>query len=457
MVEAGEAAPRRLAVAVSGGRDSTALLHAVWRALGRTTSDVELHALHVHHGLSSEADDWAAHVRGCCARWSRRGIPIRCHVRRLSLQPVSGESLEAQARRGRYAALADMARGIGCTTILLAHHQDDQAETFLLQALRGGGVAGLAAMPVRAERDGMVWMRPWLHLPRRAVESYIRRHRLTYVDDDSNADTGLARNRLRLDVWPSLHAAFPKVGQVLATSARHAHDAAVCQEALARLDLQQVGDAQALSLEALQRLGAERMRNLLRHWLPMRCGAGSLAASLIERVVAELDPSRNGQCWPARGGWVLRTHAGRLLAVPVRTIQSGSSVQVAEPFSVLRPGCYRPAQWRGNLHVRSVDTGGVALAKLASATLRSRVGGEQFQRTAQGCIRSLKKQYQAAGVPAWMRAGPLVFDAKGQLLFVPGLGLDARCLANPGEPQVALAWSGIGGTEADGSPQRGSG
>ena len=125
-----------VAVAVSGGRDSTALLHATARAAVGT--GVEVLALHVHHGLQAEADDWLRHVRAQCRRWAGAGLPLRLDWRRLAGQPAPGDSIEAWARRGRYAALAEMAQAGGAGLVLLAHHRRDQSETVLLQALRGG-------------------------------------------------------------------------------------------------------------------------------------------------------------------------------------------------------------------------------------------------------------------------------------------------------------------------------
>ncbi|MBE0548863.1 MAG: tRNA lysidine(34) synthetase TilS, partial [Rubrivivax sp.] len=188
------AAPR-VAVAASGGRDSTALLHCVVRraaALG-----IEVVALHVHHGLMPAADTWLRQVRGQSRRW---GAAFMCH--RLDGSPPPGASVEAWARGERYRALAAMAREAGCGLVLLAHHRRDQAETWLLQALRGAGPAGLAAMPLQASRQGLVWARPWLDQARQAIDAYVRRHRLQFVDDASNADPRFARNRLRAAVWP---------------------------------------------------------------------------------------------------------------------------------------------------------------------------------------------------------------------------------------------------------------
>ena len=196
----------RIAVAYSGGRDSTALLHATLVAAAE--QGIEVFALHVHHGLSPNADAWLAHCEQQCRRWARAGKPIAFAADRLTTLSAHGESIEAWARQARYRALREMALAHSVTIVLLAHHRRDQAETLLLQALRGGGVAGLAGMPRSVLRDGITWQRPWLDKPRAEVDAYVRRHRLKFIEDDSNADPRFARNRLRSQVWPALAAAF---------------------------------------------------------------------------------------------------------------------------------------------------------------------------------------------------------------------------------------------------------
>jgi len=126
-----------------------------------------------------------------------------------------------------------MALANGASLVLLAHHRRDQAETFVLQALRSAGVAGLSGMPREVERDGITWIRPWLDVSRDDVEAYVRKHRLKHVDDDSNTDTRFARNRLRRDVWPALTAAFPQAESALAAAADWAQEAQSCLSELA--------------------------------------------------------------------------------------------------------------------------------------------------------------------------------------------------------------------------------
>jgi len=426
-------APKRVAVAYSAGRDSTALLHATLHAaLG---SDVEVLALHVHHGLSPHADAWLAHGRQQCARWARRGLPVRFIEHRLSDAPRSGDSIEAWARQARYDALRTMALAEHAGIVLLAHHRRDQAETLLLQALRGGGVAGLAGMPRRIERDGVVWERPWLDISREAIEAYVRQHRLRFIDDDSNADERFARNRLRLAVWPALVGAFPQAEASLAQSARWAQQAAAALDELAAIDLARVADARGLIVSEWRTLSDARQSNALRAWL---ASIGQPApASLVLRLQQEL----GGQgAWPAVGG-ELRANRGRLAFVASQApcAESRRSSERESTLSVRRAGRHALPGWGGELVVTRVKRDGIPLAWLGALALRAREGGEQFQAGLGRPPRSLKKQYQAAEVPAWERDGPLVYSG-GQLLFVPGLGIDARAIGLPGQPQVSLAW-----------------
>lgn len=318
-----EGAAPVVAVATSGGRDSTALLHATARAA--LALKLRVVALHVHHGLMPEADAWVRHLQQQVARWARRGLPVSLCVTRLSGQPLRGDSVEAWARRGRYAALAEMARQVRAPLVLLAHHEADQAETFLLQALRIGSPAGLSAMPTQVLRDGLCWARPWLHRPRAAIIDYVVRHRLAYVDDASNTDARFARSRLRTSVLPALESAFPGAVRQLAQAAQRQQEAAACLQELADADLGQAADAQgALRLDAWLAFSAARRAHVLRRWLHGRW-AGGVPETLVQRLCAELPASRSGARWPAPGAWVRRR--GAVVCVePARDARGGASV-----------------------------------------------------------------------------------------------------------------------------------
>ncbi len=303
------AAPPRVAVAASGGRDSTALLHCTVRAAAPL--GVQVVALHVHHGLMAEADRWCAQVRTQARRWGA-GFDHR----RLAGAPTPGESVEAWARRGRYAALTEMAHAAGCPLVLLAQHRRDQAETVLLQALRGGGAAALAAMPRSVQRGGLRWVRPWLGLPREAIEAYVHRHRLRYVDDPSNEAGELTRSRLRA-LWPALTQAFPNAETTLRHTAERAADERLLLDEVAEMDLAATQrEDTALDSAALQPLSPARRRHLLRRWLQQVLPL-PVPETLVRRLADEVLATPHAR-WPAPAGTLelrrglLRWRAGPL-------------------------------------------------------------------------------------------------------------------------------------------------
>lgn len=427
---------RRIAVAYSGGRDSTALLHATLAAAAR--QGVEVIALHVHHGLSPNADAWLASCAAQCARWRRAGEPIEFASHRVVEQPAPGESVEAWARQARYRALRTMALAHRAAVVLLAHHQRDQAETLLLQALRGAGVAGLSGMPRSVERDGIVWERPWLDRPRGEIDAYVRRHRLKHIDDDSNTDPRFARNRLRLQVWPALTGAFEHADASLAMSAGWAQEADAVLDEIASVDLAVVAIDGGLRVSAWLTLSPARRSNALRAWIRQSHGA-SAPASLIGRLLDELPVQRSAR-WPL-GDAELRVYRG-VLRREATLVSSANPRETG--LSIRRAGSFALPGWAGALQVERVRENGVPLAWLARLELRPRAGGERFQAGLGRPPRSLKKQYQDAGVPMWERSGPLIYSG-GQLVFVPGLGLDARVIGLPGQPLVTLCWVPLAG------------
>jgi tRNA(Ile)-lysidine synthase len=227
-------------------------------------------------------------------------------VVRLDGRPAPGDSVEAWARRERYAALSHLAREHGVDLVLLAHHRRDQAETFLIQALRGGGAAGLAAMPRVALRDGIVWARPWLDQPREAIAAYARRHRLRHVEDPSNADRRFARGRLRDGLWSALHAAFPDAEVTLARAARRAaEDAALVAEVAGRDWARLRAAGSKLAVERWLVLSEARRRAALRLWLG-GVMSDPVPETLVRRLMLELPATRHAR-WPAgRATLVLR-------------------------------------------------------------------------------------------------------------------------------------------------------
>jgi len=315
--------PPRVAVATSGGLDSTALLHctlAQAQPLG-----VEVWALHVHHGLMPEADAWQARVQRQAHRWGARFATDR-----LAGAPAKGDSVEAWARQGRYAALTRLAQGAGCPLVLLAHHRRDQAETWLLQALRGAGMAGLSAMPKLAEREGLTWARPWLDQPREAIAAYARAHRLRFVQDPSNTDPRFARGRLRGPLWPALQTAFPQLDTVLAMAARHAQSAQALADEVAAADLALVQQGVALRLAPWRALTPARRANALRAWLAQRLGQGA-PQTLVDRLLAEAPAGVAPARWPAPGA-VVQRRRGELHVLPAEAAAAAPTGRRQRPL-----------------------------------------------------------------------------------------------------------------------------
>ena len=437
-------------MAYSGGRDSTALLHATARA----AHGLGLHvvALHVHHGLNASADAWWTHGEAQCAQWRRDGLRVQFVGTRLSGAPEPGDSIEAWARRERYRVLRRMAVAHGADLVLLAHHRRDQAETFLLQALRAGSVAALSAMPVRATRDDVTWARPWLARADTAIDAYVRTHRLRHVVDGSNADTRMARNRLRADVWPALVAAFPDAEAALAAAATLAQAAAATMREWAEVDLPSIASGNGLDIAAWRLLAPARRGNALHAWLRARIGGDAVQRSLVQRLEHELAAEKTRR-WLVPAG-ALRSYRGvlRFIASGNGTAPSDASVGSATAdgatvpagpasttIDLRRVGSHAVRAWHGAFLVEPVATGGVSPTTAMSLDLRQRLPGDRFQAGPARPPRSLKLQFQAAGIAAWCRDGP-VLSHEGRIVYVPGLGIDARAIDDSGATSLRITW-----------------
>jgi tRNA(Ile)-lysidine synthase len=279
---AGLQLPLPLAVAFSGGADSTVLLLA---ALQRWPGQVR--AIHVHHGLQDAADDFEAHCRDACA-----ALKVPLDVRRVAARNAPGESPEDAARIARYQALARAARDGGAQAVLLGQHADDQVETLLLALSRGAGLPGLAAMAPVFQRDGVPFVRPLLALPAKAIRAWVARQGIPVVEDPTNSDIAFTRNRIRHLVLPALEEAFPHYRETFARSSRHAAQAQELLETVAVEDLARMGGVPALT--ALQQLPRARQANALRHWLRSAHNASASAAQLDELLDQVADCKTRG-------------------------------------------------------------------------------------------------------------------------------------------------------------------
>jgi tRNA(Ile)-lysidine synthase len=394
-----------LLVAYSGGLDSTVLLYA----LSRLRLGLALEAVHVHHGLQGEADAW---VRACERTCLALGVPLR--VLEVDARAAPGESPEAGARRARYRALGGIMDVQAC--LVTAHHQDDQAETLLLQLLRGAGPAGLAAMPVIA-RLGAGWhARPLLGCSRQELRDYARRHGLGWVEDASNLDVAYTRNYLRQRVFPVFTQRWPSASRTLARAARHQAEAVELLAELAEQDRQGAAGTRpgTLSLRALRGLSPARQANLLRHWI-RGLGLPVPDTRQLAQVRAQTLGAHAGRSPCVRwAGAELRRYRDDLHAM--------APLPPHDPAMVLRwdPSAPLPIPHLG-LELRGGDLMrlGVAIPR-QGLTVGFRRGGERCRPAAAPHHRSLKTLFQEAGVPPWERERiPLIY-ADGRLVAVMG-------------------------------------
>jgi tRNA(Ile)-lysidine synthase len=422
-------APNRYVVAFSGGLDSTVLLHALASQQGR--HGVPLVAVHCNHGLQSSAGDWEVH----CERFAAvLGVPIV--VRRLAISPGDRRGVEAAARDARYAALRDLVRDND--TVLSAHHEDDQAETLMLNLLRGsgaGGVAGIGAM----QRFGPARLcRPLLDIPRSDLLRYAAEAGLAWVEDPSNADTRFDRNWLRLEIMPRLEARWAGAAAGLRRSASLASETRGLLNELADLDLVEVGrppgQAQTLHLPGLRSLSAARQRNVLRRAIA-RCGLPPAPARrLVEAVETFLPASPGAQPlvgWPGAELRRYRDHVF-LLPSPSASPPGGTLVLPADGTRLeLGPGL-------GSIQLHPDAGGGISRECVGDELeVRFRGGGERLRPHGRRETHRLKKLLQDEGIVPWMRASIPLLYADGRLVAVGDLWVEHSAWSASG---LAVRW-----------------
>lgn len=374
----------RYIVAFSGGLDSSVLLHALAAAVG----GAPLEAVHVHHGLQDAADEWVAHCRAQC---EALGVP-------LTVMEVNvGSGGEAAAREARYAALRDLSRP--GDVVVTAQHADDQAETFLLQALRGAGTAGLAAMPETRPFGAATLARPFLRVRRERIEAWAREHGLDWIEDPSNRDPAVARSALRRRVMPALAAVRSGAVEGLLRTADAAAEAAALAAEVADEDWTACAGPVpgSLDLRRLAELSAARRRNLLRRW-PARHGLPSPPPRQVDAIERDLMPARpDAAPLVAWDGAEIRRYRDWLFLMPPLPPPPGSGEIAWNPETplALPPGC----GW-----LTATQAAGAGLRREAGPfSVRFRRGGERLRLPGRAHDTDLKSWLQDAGAPPWVR------------------------------------------------------
>lgn len=414
----------QLVLGLSGGIDSVVLLHELHQ--NQVAHPFKLACVHIHHGLSPNADAWARFCEQLCD-----ALGIQLHVHRVNLNRQDPAGLEAAARAARHEIFAC----IEADFVLTAHHQNDQAETLLLQLLRGAGPKGLAAMAERQPHDGWqaAQLRPLLGVTRAAIERYAHEHALAWVEDDSNSDTAYSRNYLRQTLMPLLTRRFPAAVSTLARNASLQADASALLNDMASLDAQQCVTADRLDCACLAALSLARSRNLLR-WFIEQHEQRMPSERRLDEGLRQILHAAPDACVRVRlaSGIELRRYRGNAYLVPIQNCIQQSTVA-----------------WRGESQLRLEQAGcqvlmtraqgaGLSAARLQAARVEVGVrrGGERLRLNKKGAHRSLKNLLQESTLPPWQRACvPLVW-CDGQLVWASGIGYDADFLASPDEAGI---------------------
>ena len=419
--------PARYVIAYSGGLDSTVLAHALseLRRTGKITT--EIHAIHIDHGLHDKSMEWSRH---CASQAAAMEIGFQSMA--VKVAKKSGKGLEGAARDARYSALQSRMRD--GDWLLSAHHSDDQAETLLLNLIRGSGPAGIAAIG-EIRRFGSGWLaRPMIGCQRSAIERYAIDAKLDWIEDPSNTDRSFDRNFLRHEVLPTMKQRWPDVVKRLRRSAAHAGEASQLLNDLAASDVENLGTRpDRLPVDQLIGLSPARQRNLIRYALNVS-GLPAPTTVQLQKVVDEVILAReDAQPIVTWSGAKVRRYRNSLYLLPDHLVSGLKSA----------PVCGGQVDLGGDLGILRLVHGarlGVSEDLVESGLrIEARVGGEEFRPVGQAHTRKLKKLLQEEGVVPWMRDRlPLVY-AGSQLVAVGDLWLAADAVSQPG---VAVQWSG---------------
>lgn len=428
----------RFAIAYSAGLDSTVLLHAMHQALalaGAGQDDApafSLRAIHVNHGLSPNANQWQRLCERQCAQ-----LKIPLHVERVTLDPEAMANLESQARDKRYGVFERQLEADEC--LLMAHHLDDQAETFLLRSLRGAGPRGLAAIPRRRPLGKAMLFRPLLGVSRAELYAYAQQALLTWVEDESNESRMFDRNFCRHELLPKIEERWPAYRESWQRSAQLCAEADVLLDDLAAIDFEQAKCPipSVINAKKLQDLSQARQRNTLRYWLVL-AGAPDPGWNVLTHIVEELIPAALGTQpeirWQDDG-----------VSVVLRRYRQNLYLQkVVENIASLTPVDWQPKSMRhlkdnGLIYSLAREGAGLRVDGDILLSLRYRQGGEtcklQGRRT-----RTLKKILQDANIAPWLRDRVPLLYCDEELVCIPGVGVCEGWQADVNEPGWQVIW-----------------
>jgi len=405
-------ATKRIAVALSGGLDSVVLLDTVCRSQTQGKAPaVEIFAFHIHHGLQKLADDWLLFCEKLAKKYR---IHFDFRLLHLGDQGSIG-NIEGRARKGRYEALADLCEEHGVTDLLLAHHQNDQAETVLLQLLRGSGIAGLSGMPdmreLKSQNTQITLWRPLLNQSRAELESYAKAHRLKWIEDPSNQDDVFKRNAIRKQIIPKLEKLQSEAVANLARSAGLMGESQILLDRLAQIDGKPIYQKENLDVRQLKTLAKRDLpaaNNVLRYWLKSN-GLGMPSQERLNAWWQDLSTVKSD----AQLEWL---HDGKTIRFWRNQLQVPSALDIDAGGWIFKPVASRS------------KNPGVSAAWITEAQkkglihTKKRSGAEKLQIKPNAPRRTLKNLFQEGDVPPWQRHAPLLYIGE-DLIAVAGVGV----------------------------------
>jgi len=409
-----------ITVAYSGGLDSHALLSACYAA------GLSIRAIHIHHGLQTEADVWVQHCRDIC-----QSLAIPLDVYYVDACPVAGQSPEEAARIARYRAIEQVMQA--GDILFTAQHLDDQAETFLLQLMRGGGAAGLAAMPVSRPFGAGRLIRPLLSFSRAEIYRYACQQKLSWVDDPSNADTQFDRNYIRHSVIPALQQRWQACKNSLSQAASQQQDNLEIIEAMAAIDLAAVITRQpeVLNLSVLMQLSTGRQKNMLRYWLRSMTKQAPPQTILNEIINAVLYAAIDARPLIQWQNFEIRRFQNKLYLSQNISRFDPTQTFIWQP---VEPLCVENAGIR--LRTVNSDNGPRFKIDLINKPLqiRFRQGGERIQPVGRKHHYRVKSLFQQAGIPPWERNKIPFLYFEDKLIAVGNRWYAAHYCAGGNEP-----------------------
>lgn len=421
-----------VAVAYSGGLDSSVLLHLM--TFFAYQYQIRLYAFHIHHGINNNADHWQWHCQKICKQFH-----VKFKTRNVTLISYRNTNVEENARIVRYQALGQLCREHGVNLLLTGHHLDDQAETILLQLLRGCGLSGISGMGIvnvspnllGNSKPQILMGRPLLSISRDILKTYVQKHAIVYVEDDSNNNIHYTRNKLRHHIIPVLSNYFPGFQMRFSRAATHAQSAQRLLHKLAQKNFVSCRIGKDLSVLALRKLDSEEFNNLLRYWLTLNSMRMPSTAWLYELHKQLLRKKNNTQIYMSCLDYSIQIYHDRicLISSPLKL-----NIKIKNYFFVWHgEKTIYFSQFAGSLSFEEAEIGlNSAWLHQKLLCIRLRQGGERLQLTENRSIKSLKYHYQAMNIPIEQRLClPLIF-VDNQLLYAAGLGMDyrAQCISN---------------------------